>query len=202
MIIDAICFALSGYFMKLSDELTDEQNNLPLAIITGILCVIFTVYVSINNGDAACIFISILIGTALAYKVDSINHIISAILLVIILLILGVPRFSWLCLLLCVIAAYIDEKGNDLIDKKEENYENLSIFDQLLKYRYVMKTTILVLSLLGLIKILFPNTFLDGFLFFQPITIVYFYLFDLAYEFHKNLTDGINYVFQSILGRI
>ena len=77
MIIDAICFALSRYFMKLSDELTDEQNNLPLAIITGILCVIFTVYVSINNGDAACIFISILIGTALAYKVDSGNHIIN-----------------------------------------------------------------------------------------------------------------------------
>ena len=67
--------------MKLSDEFMDEAGNKKLAIITDILCVIFTLLVSVTNSDAACIFLSILIGTALASKVDSINHIISAILL-------------------------------------------------------------------------------------------------------------------------
>lgn len=200
MIIDAICFALSGYFMKASDEFIDEKDNLFMAIITGILCVIFTIYVSINNGDAACIFISILIGTALAFKVDNINHILSAILLIIILVILGVPHFSWLCLFFCTVAAYLDEKGNDLVDKKEEEIGYLNLFEKLLKYRYIMKIIILIFSLLTLIKILIPNTFLDGFLFFEPITIVYFYLFDLCYEFSEELTERFNYIFQSFLG--
>ena len=201
MILDAICFALSGYFMKTSDEFIDEKNNLPLAIISGILCVFFTLVVSSYNGDAACIFISILIGTALAFKVDNFNHILSAVLFVILLYIIGFPHFSWLCLIICTIAAYIDEKGNDLIDEKEEVFGYLSNLDKLLKYRYVMKITVFVLSLLTLIKIIFPNTFLDGFLFFEPITIVYFYLFDLCYEFSEVLTDRVNDLFQRFLGR-
>lgn len=201
MILDAICFALSGYFMKMSDDYLDEENNVPLAVINGILCVIFTVIVCVNNGDAACIFISILVGTALSLKVDSINHILSAILLIVILLILGVPHFSWLCLILCTLAVYLDEKGNDLIDKKEEQLGYLSLADKLLKYRYLLKITVFILSLLTLIKILIPNTFLDSLLFFEPVTIIYFYLFDLSYEFSHELTEGFNYIFQSILRR-
>ena len=120
---------------------------------------------------------------------------------VILLYIIGFPHFSWLCLIICTIAAYIDEKGNDLIDEKEEVFGYLSNLDKLLKYRYVMKITVFVLSLLTLIKIIFPNTFLDGFLFFEPITIVYFYLFDLCYEFSEVLTDRVNDLFQRFLGR-
>lgn len=201
MIMDAICFALSGYFMKTSDNLTDEDNNLVLAIIAGLLCVIFTVIVCVNNADAACIFISILIGTALAFKVDTINHLVSAVLLIIILLIIGVPNISWFCLILCTFAVYLDEKGNDSIDKKEEELGDLTLFDKLLKYRYITKVTVLALSFLGLINILVPNTFLNGLSVFEPITIVYFYLFDLGYEFSSQLTDGFKYIFQSILRR-
>ncbi len=201
MIIDALCFALSGYFMKESDEYIDERNNPQYAVITGILCVIFTLWVSLNNGDAACIFISILLGTGLAFKVDSINHILSAILFIVILLLLGAPHFSWICLILCTIAAYIDEKGNDLSDEKEEKGGYLTLIDNLFKYRYLMKITVLTLSLLTVLKILIPGTFLDGFLFFEPVTIVYFYLFDLCYEFHEELTDGFNNIFQSLLRR-
>jgi hypothetical protein len=199
MILDAMCFALSGYFMKTSDEFVDEKDNLPLAIITGILCVFFTLFVSSYNGDAACIFISILVGTALAFKVDNLNHLLSAVLFVILLYIMGIPQFSWYCLILCTIAAYLDEKGNDLMDEKEEKFGYLSNIDKLLKYRYVMKITIFILSLLTLIKIVFPNTILDGFLFFQPITIIYFYLFDLGYEFSEELTNRFNDFFQSFL---
>ncbi len=199
MILDAICFALSGYFMKVSDDFNDEKQNVPLAIVTGILCVFFTLLVSSYNGDAACIFLSILVGTALAFKVDSTNHILSAILFIILLYIVGFPHFSWLCLILCTIAAYLDEKGNDYVDKKEENFVKLNKIDLLLKYRYIMKITIFVLSLLTLIKILIPNTFLDGFLFFEPVTIIYFYLYDLSYEFSEELTNRFNDFFQRFL---
>ncbi len=168
--------------MKISDEAMDEKNNAILAIITGIICVLATIFVSINNGDAACVFISILIGTALAQKVDSINHIISAILLIVILLIMGVPNFSYLALVICIIAAFIDEKGNDKSDEKEENGGEYRFIDKFFKYRYTMKVAVLVLSLLGLINILLNYSFINGY-FFEPLTFIYFYLFDLSYEF-------------------
>lgn len=199
MIVDAICFSLSGYFMKASDEFMDEKNNLLWAIVTGVLCVFFTVYVSVRNGDATCIFISILVGTALANKVDNIPHILSAILFIAMLIIIGMPHFSLLCLLFCIIAAYLDEKGNDLMDEKEEKGLSLNFLEKLLKYRYLMKITIFILSFLGLIQILFPHMFYVDGLFFEPITIIYFYLFDLFYEFSNVLTDGFNNIFQSFL---
>ncbi|OED30059.1 hypothetical protein [Methanosphaera sp. WGK6] len=190
MFLDAICFALSGFFMKISDEAMDEKNNILLAIITGIICVIATILVSINSGDAACIFISILVGTALAQKVDSINHIISAILLIVILLLIGIPQFSYITLIICIIAAFIDEKGNDIADEKEENKEEYGLIDKFFKYRYTMKIVVLILSLLGLITNLLNYSFLTGY-FFEPLTFIYFYLFDLSYEFAGLTFNGI-----------
>lgn len=180
MIFEAICFALSGFFMKISDEASDEKNNMLISIISGLLCVLFTVLVSTKNADATCIFLSILIGTALAFKVDSLNHILSAILLIILLLLLDVPSFNWICLLICIIAVFVDEKGNDNYDKKEKEGLTLNFLDKLFKYRYTLKITVLILSIFGLLNYLIPNLNLFS---FEPITIIYFYMFDLSYEF-------------------
>lgn len=180
MIFEAICFALSGFFMKISDEASDEKNNMLISIISGLLCVLFTVLVSTKNADATCIFLSILIGTVLAFKVDSLNHILSAILLIILLLLLGVPSFNWICLLICIIAVFVDEKGNDNYDKKEKEGVALNFLDKLFKYRYTLKITVLILSIFGLLNYLIPNLNLFS---FEPITIIYFYMFDLSYEF-------------------
>lgn len=198
MLVDAICFALSGFFMKASDEFADEKDNTIMAIITGFLCVIFSLYVSHINGDATCIFISILIGTGLALKVDTINHIMSAIIFLLILFTIGFPQVSPFCLVLSIIAAYADERGNDYADEKENKGLELNFFEKLLKYRYIFKFTVLLLSLLGLIQYFNPN-FLGNMMFFKPITIVYFYLFDLSYEFSNTLVDGFNDIFQRFL---
>ncbi|MDD6285138.1 hypothetical protein [Candidatus Methanosphaera massiliense] len=199
MLFDVICFALSGFFMKISDEAMDEKNNIILAIITGILCVAFTVAISITNGDAACIFIAILIGNILAKKVDSINHIISAILLIALLIYVGVPHFSWFCLIVCIIAAYIDEWGNDKSDEREENEmiheEDYGLLDKFFKYRYALKVAVLILSMLGLINMMIPNSPLIEGYFFEPLTFIYFYLFDLSYEFAGLYFDRIYNLF-------
>lgn len=166
--------------MKISDEASDEKNNTLMSIIGGLLCVLFTVLVSTKNADATCIFLSILIGTVLAFKVDSLNHILSAILLIILLLLLGVPSFNWICLLICIIAVFVDEKGNDNYDKKEKEGVALNFLDKLFKYRYTLKITVLILSIFGLLNYLIPNLNLFS---FEPITIIYFYMFDLSYEF-------------------
>lgn len=194
MIFEAISFMLSGFFMKASDELMDEKNNTLLSIISGILCVVFTLWVSTVDGDATCIFLSILIGTLLASKIDSISHILSAIMFIVLLFILGFPEFSWICLILCTIAIFIDEKGNDISDKKEMNKNKLNFLETFFKYRYLTKITVLIFSLLGLIQVFHPS-FLQGFIFFKPITIVYFYLFDLSYEFVGFLFNRFDNVF-------
>ncbi len=181
--------------MKTSDDLMDEMDNLILSVVSGILCVICTVYLSVNCVDAACIFLSILVGTALANKVDSLNHIISAVLFILILILIGFPHLSWPCLFVCILAMYFDEKGNDFVDEKEEKGFNLTFVHKLLKYRYVAKITVLILSVLGLIHVFYPNLFFGIELYFEPVTIVYFYLFDLGYEFSNKLNNCLYNVF-------
>ncbi len=200
MLFDAICFGVSGFFMKFSDDAIDVKNNQILAIITDIICVIFIVLESLTNGDAACIFISILIGTVLAHKVDSINHIISAIILVVVLIVSHVPHFSWLCLIVCTIAAYIDERGHDEYDEYEENKMNNQSFDQTIfenffKYRFALKIAVLAFSMLGLINIMLPSSPFIGWYFFSPMTFIYFYIFDLCYEIAGVSFDRIYNIF-------
>lgn len=192
MLFEFISYSLSGFFMKLSDEFMDEKNNLLLAVVTGLLCVVFTLLVCRISSEAACIFLSILIGTALASKVDSINHILSAILFAGLLFLVGFPAFSWYALLLCTIAAFIDEKGNDKSDEMESlgSSSDRGFLYKFFKYRYALKITVFVLSLIGLFKMLFGG-FLVNVYCFSPLTIIYFYGFDLSYELVSLIFDRI-----------
>ncbi len=203
MLFEAICYGLSGFFMKISDEAIDVKNNTILAIIADIICAVFTVLICLTNGDAACIFISILIGTILARKVDAINHVIAAIILVVALLISHVPRFSLLCLVICTIAAYLDEKGNDEYDRRsEENTGNEYLLDNFLKYRYFLKIAVIALSMMGLVNMLLPSSPFIGWYFFDPLTFLYFYIFELAYEFVAMYFDGFYDRLSNIIGRV
>ncbi|MBE6493021.1 MAG: hypothetical protein E7Z84_00230 [Methanosphaera stadtmanae] len=188
--------------MKFSDEAVDVKNNKLLGIFANVICVVFTLLVSVVNGDAACIFLSIIIGTGLSKKIDAINHIIAAILFIILLAIIGFPEFSWLCLIICIFANLIDELGNDKYDEKIENNSNVNetLLDKFFKYRCALKVTVLILSLLGLVNVLFTNTIISGIMFFQPLTVILFYIFDFSYEMAGKSFEGIYNTFQSILG--
>ena len=83
--------------------------------------------------------------------------------------------------MLCIIAAYIDEKGNDFSDNKEENNEEVTLVDKFFKYRYALKVTVLIISLIGLLFRFFSIT--QEIYLFNPMTFICFYLFDLSYEF-------------------
>ena len=77
-IILAFLFILSGFFMKISDDLYDVNNNMIFSTFLGILCAIASVLATLYNTDAAYLFISILIGNLIALKVDGIHHIITS----------------------------------------------------------------------------------------------------------------------------
>ena len=100
--------------MKLSDDQFDDNNNLPLAIIFGVFCAIASAIATVNNVGAAYIFVGILIGNLLAFKIDGIHHLITLVIYIIISVIGGFPELNIVILLVCILAALSDEVGHEL----------------------------------------------------------------------------------------
>ena len=173
----AILYALSGFLMKLSDDEYDEKSNKIIAIFLGILCGLAIAYLSSNNIDASYIFIGILIGTGLSFKIDGIHHIITLLTFLLFFFIWGIPALNLATLGLCVVSAFIDEIGND----NERIYKRNKFFKVFFEYRFTMKIAIFLLCFLG---------FLQGFADFQIAnieflsisTFFYFLLFEISYE--------------------
>ena len=152
-IILTLLFILSGFFMKYSDDLFDINHNLAYASIFGILCGIASGLATIYSIEAAYIFIGILIGNLIAFKVDGIHHLVTLICFIIVLLIGGIPELSFIVLLICIFAAFLDEVGHELISNVTEN-RFLNLF---FEYRCVMKVVILLLAICGVFNIwIFP----------------------------------------------
>ena len=148
-IILAILFVLSGFFMKYSDDLYDVNHDRNISTFFGIICAIASVVASIYNTDAAYIFISILIGNLIVLKVDGIQHIITLIVFLVVLLVAGIPDLSLVILLICILAALSDEIGHELIPNMSEN-RFLNLF---FEYRFVMKIVVFLLAVCGVFDI-------------------------------------------------
>lgn len=174
MLLEAALYALSGFFMKFSDDSMDKKNNHILGVISGIICVLGIGYLSVNFSDAATIFLAILMGTLLSAKVDKLGHLTTLIVFVAIMFIWGIPSIGIITLALCTVAAWVDEVGND-----RKSLKRTKILEIFFKYRCALKIMVLILCLLGGLQI---TSNVTGLNLFQPITFIYFILFDLAYE--------------------
>ena len=195
MNFEPILYALSGFFMKLSDDAYDRKKNITLAITAGILCGSFIGYLAVTSADAACIFIAILIGTVLSLKVDSLNHIAALILFVLIVIYIGIPSIGIVTLLICSTAAFLDEIGND-----NHLIKNNRVVRLFFEYRFTLKITILTFALLGLLQSTHPGLNIPGVQYFLLPTFIYFILFDLFYEVaglkFNTIYDGLNSIFR------
>lgn len=159
--------------MKYSDDLYDAKHNLAFASVFGVFCGIASALASVYSIEAAYIFIAILIGNLIALKVDGIHHIITLIVFIVILLIGGIPDLSLVVLLICILAAFSDEVGHELISKVTQN-KFLNLF---FEYRFVMKVVILLLAVCGV---------------FNFWIFVCFILFELSYESARILFESLN----------
>ena len=162
--------------MKLSDDEYDEKSNKAMAIVLGIVCGLFTAYACSIDLDAACIFIAILIGNILAFKVDGIHHIATMVSFLIAFLFLGLQSFTFLSIItiiICMIGAIIDEIGND----NEKIYSKSKFLEYFFDYRFTLKVVILLLVLIGLLNIW---------------SFIYFLCFEIAYEIARVLFE--NYI--------
>ena len=129
--------------MKYSDDLFDVNHDVKWASVIGVLCGIASGFAAVYNAGAAYIFISILIGNVLAFKVDGIHHVVALIVFALICIILGIPELSIVILLICVLSAISDEVGHELISKFTDNIF-LNLF---FEYRFVMKIVVLLLAI-------------------------------------------------------
>ena len=161
-IVLAFLFILSGFFMKYSDDLYDENHDLVLSTFFGILCAIASVAATVYDTGAAYIFISIIIGNLLALKIDGIHHIVTLIVYLAILLVVGIPDLGLVVLLICILTILADEVCHELIPKRTEN-RFLNLF---FEYRFLMKIVVLLLAVCGV---------------FDIWIFVCFILFDIAY---------------------
>lgn len=148
--------------MKFSDDAYDIAENRTMAIIFGVLCAVASAVATIINAGAAYVFIAILIGNLLAFKVDGYHHWITLILFVLICFVIGIPSLDIVVLLICVLAALADEVGHELIANYTENTFIILFFE----YRFVMKIVIFLLAFCGV---------------FSYWTFIYFILFEVSY---------------------
>lgn len=178
MNIEPILYSMSGFLMKLSDDSYDRRKNVFLAIFAGIFCGIFIGYLAVTSADAACIFIAILIGTILSLKVDSLNHIAALALFILIMVYIGIPTIGIVTLIICTIASYLDEVGNDSKWIKTRSKSIKLFFD----YRFTLKIAVLIFAVLGSLESVIPALNIPGVQYFMFQTFVFFILFDLFYE--------------------
>ena len=145
----AILFILSGFFMKLSDDSYDCNNNLLLATFFGVLCGLACAIASVSDVGSAYIFIAIAIGNLLAFKVDGIHHFVTFVIFAAICFTCGIPQLSIIVLLILILAALGDEVGHELIaNVTENNFLNLFF-----EYRFLMKVVLLLLAIGGVFDI-------------------------------------------------
>lgn len=184
-----ILFALSGYFMKLSDDFYDDYNNKIVASIIGIFCAIVTGILITNNVDAVYIFSAIIIGTIFSKKIDGIHHTITLLTLIGFVLIYGFklsPSLTVTPLIICAMGAFIDEWGND-----NPNLINNNFLKFFFDHRFTMKLVILFLSGASLLNQLYCLN-IGLFAGLSYMAIVYFLAFELAYEFAGISSEKIN----------
>lgn len=158
--------------MKFSDDAHDIAHNNQYSIALGVICALCAGIATVFDVGAAYIFIAILIGNLLAFKVDGIHHIVTLILFVVICLLFGIPQLNLGIVLLCIFAALLDEVGHETISNITDNQYCIFFFE----YRFAMKVIIFILALCGV---------------FNIVTFIFFMLFELSYEFagvvYKNL---------------
>ncbi len=150
--LEILLYPLSGFFMKISDDMHDKKNNKILGILAGVLCGLFLGYLVTISVDAAYIFFGVFIGTFLAKKINCINHIITAAIFLIVAFLIGFPAIGIITLAICTVAAFIDEIGND----NKKIYAKSRILETFFEYRFTLKTAIFVLALFGFLSSIYP----------------------------------------------
>jgi hypothetical protein len=149
-------YAFLGAGIKYIDQVYDERIwSRSLALLLAVACGLLMGYLIATDANSAVVFVSIVLGVALAKKIDNIAFIVGAIL------VLGTPvayltfvnqvALNWGALFILTLAGLFDEWGNDLYDQKKLGGAAGRFF----AYRSTMKIAMFVLPAFGAIPWLY-----------------------------------------------
>ena len=171
-----LSYIILGGGIKYIDAAFDEKvfNKRNAIIIAPFLGMLWA-YTMLINEISATILLSVLIAVLLKGKIDNMAHLLGLITIIIfgvfIILFIDGNGLMLLPLIFLTSAAIIDEVGNDIIDYNNFK-KNIRFRYRFLIYffgrRYLMKTAIIYISLLGL----FPLYFVLAFIFFDESYII------------------------------
>ena len=139
-------YLLAGLTLKLGDDLLDELNRPNAAIgplvLSGLL---FGLLMALSEWDLVLLG-AIVIGVVLSGKVNKPQFLVGFIMIGASLLLIGVPTISdifgrFTLLLILLLAAIVDERGNDWADREER--PEISYF---FYYRFTLKAAVILLS--------------------------------------------------------
>lgn len=160
-------YLLAGLTLKLGDDLLDELNRPNIAIgplaLSGLL---FGLVMTLSEWDLVLLG-AIVIGVVLSGKVNKPQFLVGFIMIGASLLLIGVPVISdasgrITLLLLLLLAAIVDERGNDWADRDER-----PVISCFFCYRFTLKVAVILLSFI------WPSFF---------VAAVGLWMFDFGYE--------------------
>jgi hypothetical protein len=139
-------FLVLGAGLKYIDDAFDEKIfNKKLAMMLAPFLGILWAYTMIIDQFSATILLAILLGVFIKGKIDNYAHITGMAVIMVILFI--------------ATAAFLDEMGNDVIDKNREYFDDNNFLHKITLYffdqRWLTKLTVLYVVLIGLFPIYF-----------------------------------------------
>ena len=142
-----IFYFAAGATLKLGDDLLDELEDSYLAVVPLIIAGGFFGYLMAFSEWDLVLLSSIIIGVILSGKVDNISYLGGFITIFFFLILFGIPSvtdwYGWSALLISLLlAAVLDEKGNDWADRNASPKAS-----KFFEYRLTLKVSVLLLSI-------------------------------------------------------
>ena len=154
-----LSFLILGAGLKYIDDAFDEKIfNKKLAMILAPFLGILWAYTMIIDQFSATILLAILLGVFVRGKIDNYAHLTGMVVIMLILIFAGV-NLLFLPLIFIATAAFLDEMGNDVIDKNRDYFDDNNFLHKITLYffdqRWLTKLTVLYVVLVGLFPLYF-----------------------------------------------
>ena len=143
-----LSYTLLGMGLKYIDAAFDDKTmSIRNAVMISPLIGALWIFTMIVDEPSGALLSSIILGVLLRGKIDNIAHSIGLFIIVFVALLVGL-RVNFLLLLFLTTCAYIDEVGNDIVDRLRNNKSFRYV---LLRYffgkRWLLKVGVLYLAL-------------------------------------------------------
>jgi len=152
-------YPVLGAGLKYIDDAFDEKIfNKKLAMVLAPLLGVLWAYTMVIDPFSATILLAILLGVFIKGKIDNYAHMTGLVVILLILVFAGV-NLLFLPLIFIATAAFLDEMGNDVIDKNRSYFDDSKFLHKITLYffdqRWLTKMAVLFVVLIGIFPLYF-----------------------------------------------